>query len=220
MRTGQVVPAILTDSPRELEIMVRQAEGFTTYVQFDIMDGRFVPSHSVTWKDIARIPMKLSWEAHLMVLHPEEQFAGFKQAGARKVVFHYEAVSSPQETIKQARKLGLEVGIALNPETLVSAVLPLIDRVDSVLFLSVNPGFYGSPFIPEVLDKLIELRNTGPDIEIGIDGGIKENNIAQVAQIGADIIFVGSSIFKDTHPERSFHRLVNLAQQGARLRTR
>jgi len=210
----KVVPAILTDDPVALETMLRQAESFTTYVQLDIMDGQFVPSRSITWEHLASLPIKLSWEAHLMVLHPENYLQGFRQAGAQKVVFHYEATSSPGKVISQSKNLGLEVGLAINPETTISTILPLIDEVDSVLLLTVNPGFYGSKFIPEVMDKVIELRRARPDMEIGVDGGIKESNIAQVARAGVDIIYVGSAIFRQPEPGESFRRLLSLAQEN------
>ncbi len=213
-RHTQVVPAILTDDPEALESMVRQAESFTSYVQFDIMDGRFVPSRSISHEHLAALPMKLSWEAHLMVLGPEEYLESFLQAGAQKVVFHYEATSSPGEAISQARELGLEVGLAVNPETPVSTILPLAAEVDSVLFLTVNPGFYGSQFLPEVLGKVTEFRNVQPDTEIGVDGGIKESNIVPVARAGADVIYVGSGIFLQPQPAESFHRLLTLALGG------
>ena len=132
-RLSQVIPAILTDDPKALENMVRQAETFTTYVQFDIMDGQFVPSQSISWEHLAGLPIiGLSWEAHLMVLRPEDYLEGFQQAGAQKVVFHYEATPSPQEVISLARELGLGVGLAINPETPLSAILPLVDEVDGV----------------------------------------------------------------------------------------
>jgi len=219
-KLSRVVPAILTDDPKALETMVRQAETFTDYVQFDIMDGQFVPSQSITWKHLASLSMKLNWEAHLMVLHPENQLEGFRQAGAQKVVFHYEATPSPRGVIALARNLSLKVGLAINPETPVSAFLPLASEVDSVLFLSVNPGFYGSKFIPEVLDKLAEFRSACPDMEIGIDGGIKEGNIAQIARAGADIIYVGSAIFLQPQPAESFHRLLSLARESSRHKMR
>ena len=144
----RIVPAILTDDPATLEKLVRQAETFTDFVQFDIMDGKFVPSQSVSCDQIAALKTKLTWEAHLMVLHPEDCLEDFKKAGARKIVFHYEATASPQEVIRKIKKLGMKVGLAVNPETPVSALTPLVKEVDSVLFLSVNPGFYGAKFIP------------------------------------------------------------------------
>ena len=217
-RLSRVVPAVLTEDPKVLETIVRQAESFTTYVQFDIMDGQFVPSRSITYEHLAAIPMKLSWEVHLMVQHPGDYLEGFLEAGAQKVIFHYEATSSPGEVISQARKLGLEVGLAVNPGTSLSVILPLASKVDSVLFLTVYPGFYGSQFIPEVLDKVVEFRSTAPGVEIGVDGGIKEDNIAKIAQVGVDVIYVGSAIFLQPEPAESFRRLVVLAQEGSRHR--
>ncbi len=219
-KLSRVVPAILTEDPKALETMVRQAETFTTYAQFDFMDGQFVPSRSITWEHLAGLSMKLSWEAHLMVLHPEEQLEGLQQAGAQKVVFHYEATPSPQKVISLARNLGLGVGLAINPETPVSSILPLTGEIDSVLFLSVNPGFYGSKFIPEVLNKLVEFRNARPDMEIGIDGGIKESNIIQIARTGVNVIYVGSAIFAPPQPAESFRHLLSLAEEGSQHRAR
>jgi len=215
---SRVVPAILTDDPKALGNMLHQSETFTDYVQIDIMDGKFVPSSSITAEHLAALKTKLSWEAHLMVMHPEVCLEDFQKAGAQKVVFHYEATDSPQELIVLARNLGLKVGMAVNPETPISAVLPLAGELDSILFLSVHPGFYGAKFIPEVLDKLKEFRNSGYTAEIGIDGGIKESNIVRIAQSGADVIFVGSAIFLQPEPGKSFRHLQNLAEQGWRNR--
>ena len=210
----RVVPALLTDDPKALENMVRQAETFTDYVQFDIMDGQFVPSRSITWEHLARLPMKLSWEAHLMVMHPEACLKDFQRTGAQQIVFHYEATGSPREVISLVRNLGLRVGLAINPETPVSAILPLASEVDSVLFLSVNPGFYGSKFIPAVLDKIVEFRRQQPGMEIGIDGGIKESNISRVARSGVDTIYVGSAISLHPQPGESYRHLLALANEG------
>ncbi len=218
MAINQVIPAILTDDPKALEIMVRQAENFCSYVQFDIMDGRFVPSRSITSENLTALPMKLSWEVHLMVECPEDYLESFSHAGAQKIAFHYEATSSPMEVISQARKLGLRVAIAVNPDTNVSTILSLASQVDSVLFLTVRPGFYNSKFLPEVIDKVAELRSALPEIEIGVDGGIKESNIAEVAQTGVDLIYVGSAIFLQPQPAESFHRLQMLAEEGSRHR--
>jgi ribulose-phosphate 3-epimerase len=106
----------------------------------------------------------------------------------------------------------MQAGIAINPETPISAIRPLVNQVDSVLFLSVNPGFYGAKFIPEVLDKIIEFRKIYPKKETGIDGGIKESNIAQAAKSGVDVICVGSAIFIQPDPAASYRHLTELAK--------
>ena len=217
-RVMRVVPSILTEDTRELERMVAQAETFTDCVQFDIMDGDFVPSRGVTSEALAALRTRLNWEAHLMVLRPATYLDAFKEAGARRVIFHYEATDCPRDVISAARELGLQVGLAVNPETPVSSFLPLSPDVDSILFLSVHPGFYGKEFIREVLAKVAEYRAAQPGKEIGIDGGIKEGNIARVAASGADAAYIGSAIFRQPDPAQSYQRLAALASALSRGR--
>ncbi len=209
------VPAILTDDPIALGKMVFQTESFTDHAQFDIMDGRFVPSRSVSCEQIAALRTKLIWEAHLMVLHPEDYLEEFKQAGAQKIVFHYEATSSPDQIIRQVKSLGMQAGLAVNPKTSVDVIKPLLSELDSVLFLSVNPGFYGAEFIPEVLNKIVAFRKAHPRLEIGIDGGIKEDNIVKIAETGVNVIYIGSAIFRQPQPAENYRRLTRLAEAYA-----
>jgi ribulose-phosphate 3-epimerase len=206
-RNIRIVPAILTDDPTALEKLVHQAEGFTDYAQFDVMDGKFVPSNSVTCSQIAELKTKLAWEAHLMVLHPENCAADFQHAGAEKIVFHFEAAPEPEKVIKTIRGLGIKVGLAINPETSITAVASLVKQVDSVLFLSVHPGFYGAQFLPEVLDKIRAFRKAYPKMEIDIDGGVKEDNIVQIAKSGVDVICIGSALFRQPDPVAAYRRL-------------
>jgi len=210
-RFFRVVPAILTDDEHKLSGMLQQAATFTDYVQIDIMDGKFVPSHSITWEQIRDVPQTLRWEVHLMVEQPEKQLASFKQAGAFKAIFHFEAATNPGRVITRARELGLAVGLAINPETAIEQILSLTSEVDSVLFLSVHPGFYNAKFIPEVLDKITVLRQLCPQLELGIDGGIKDNNINAVAKKGVNEICVGSAIFMQPDPGTSYRKLLSLA---------
>ncbi len=207
---SQIIPAILTDDPISLESMVRQAETFTDWIQLDIMDGNFVPSKSVIDTDIEAVSPLLGWEAHLMVNTPENYVTGFKKAGAQKIVFHYEATQQPRMVIAQAREYDLMVGLAVNPDTPISEILPFVDDLDSVLFLSVYPGYYGKEFMPKVLDKISEFRTAAPYIETGIDGGVKENNITEISRCGVDCIYVGSAIFLQDNPADSYFRLLKL----------
>jgi ribulose-phosphate 3-epimerase len=146
-----------------------------------------------------------------MVQHPEKYFENYQKAGACKVIFHYEATNDTEMVINKARKLNLNVGLAVNPETPVSRLLPVLNKVDGVLLLSVHPGYYGAKFIPEVVDKISELRKLIPDIEIGIDGEIKENNVSLISKSGIDEIFVGSAIFLQQDPGSSYQKLLALA---------
>jgi ribulose-phosphate 3-epimerase len=213
-RSIQVVPAILTDKAETLKAMLDQVKTFTDYAQIDIMDGHFVPSLSISWQVLSKTPIDISWEAHIMIERPEDSLEQFRKAGAKKVVFHFEATQVPRRVIALGKKLKLEMGVAVNPETPVSKVMALTSEVDSVLFLSVHPGFYGAKFIPETLEKIKELKQARPKLTIGIDGGIKEANIVEIAQSGVDQIFVGSAIFLQPEPAESYRRLLSLARNA------
>ncbi|MGD0796056.1 MAG: ribulose-phosphate 3-epimerase [Dehalococcoidales bacterium] len=213
-RSVRIIPAILTDDPVALEKLARQAEDFTDYAQIDIMDGKFVPSNSVTCEQLAALKTKLAWEAHLMVLHPENCVADFRRAGAEKIVFHYEATPEPEKIIRQIRKLGAKVGLAVNLETPILAIARLVKKVDSVLFLAVHPGFYGARFLPEVLDKIAAFRKEYPEMEIGIDGGVKEDNIVKIAGSGVNFICIGSALFRDARPAEAYRRMKALVEAG------
>jgi ribulose-phosphate 3-epimerase len=215
-KSVRVIPAILTNDPLLLQNMLQQAETFTDYVQIDIMDGHFVPSQSISWEQITGIQKEIEWEVHLMVEQPEKQLENFKIAGALKAIFHYEATYSPKRAIAIARNLGIEIGLAINPETPVSSILSLTEDIDSVLFLSVHPGFYGAQFIPGVLNKISEIRLARPTLRIGIDGGIKESNIVQISKSGVDEICVGSAIFNQPLPGESYRKLLELANHDSR----
>ncbi len=213
----RVVPAILTDNAADLERMVRQAEEFAPWVQFDIMDGLFVPSKSIFGAEIAAAKPGFKHDVHLMAYHPESYFADFRLAGARRLTIHYEASYQAAGWAAYIKGLGLEAGLALNPETPAEDVTAeLAAHVDALLLLSVNPGYYGRPFIPDVLEKAKELRRVYPKLTIGIDGGIKAQNIADVARAGVDEICVGSAVFGAPAPAIAYRELLALAEQGWR----
>jgi ribulose-phosphate 3-epimerase len=212
----RIVPAILTDDAQALDKMVASLSGAVKWAQVDIMDGEFVPSKSIGWQQVKAAKLPFDWEAHLMVKEPESYFSGFKSARARRVIFHFEAADDIKATVFAARRLDLEVGIALNPGTPVSAVAEYLPLLDNVLIMSVIPGFYGSKFIPEVLDKVAQIRALTPGISIGIDGGIKESNILEVAAAGVDDICVGSAIFLALDPKAA-HRHLQALVDAANL---
>lgn len=213
----KIVPAILTDDPAGLASMVEVSNRFTDWVQIDLMDGQFVPSYSVTPEDLEKLRPEIGWEAHLMVKHPENMLEQMSRAGAGRVIFHHEATSRHSEVIRQARELNLEVGVALNPETPVEAILEYAPGIDCILLMTVNPGFYGAPFIPGALEKIEQIRNAFPGIDIGIDGGIKPANIDTAARHRLDFICVGSAIFLSPEPAHSYLELcrrVNCSPPG------
>jgi ribulose-phosphate 3-epimerase len=208
---AKVIPAILTGDPDSLSEGLRQVESFTDEVQIDVMDGIFVPSRSVGAQVLSGIKAKLLHEAHLMVTNPDRFAAALRHGGFTRAVFHIEAAGNPKKVINILRSQGLEVGIALNPETPNEKILPFLRDISLVLFLTVDPGFYGSPFIPEVLTKVRSLRANTSSSTIGVDGGINEKNIRKVVEAGADRIYVGSHVFLTRDPKISYQKLNRLA---------
>lgn len=205
----KIVPAVLTDKPEELRRMISQAEAFCDLVQIDIMDGRFVPSKSISAEDLMNVKTNLKLEAHLMVEEPTKYLEAFKRAGARRVVFHYESKESPSEVIAGIRALGLEAGIAVNPETPLADVENFFRDIDILLFLSVNPGYYGSKFLPEVCEKAKTLKDRKDKPIIAMDGGIKADNILLIRDSGVDIACVGSGIYGKGSAEQNYKGLLD-----------
>ncbi len=208
-----VVPSILTDDAASLSSMARSVERFADYVQIDFMDGIFVPSHSVNLSDVAALNLRIPWEAHLMVEKPQEWLRAASEAGASKVIFHLEASGDFLKLASDALALRLRVGLAVNPETPAAAALPLLQAglAESLLFLSVHPGYYGRPFIPKVLEKIADFRRITLEAVLGIDGGINESNLADVVRSGADVAYVGSGILMVPDPASAFHSFHTLA---------
>jgi ribulose-phosphate 3-epimerase len=200
----RVVPAILANDLAAFTSLVRLSESFADYVQIDMMDGLFVPSTSIDAKQLASVKTTLRSEAHLMVKKPEEWLEAAAMFGCEEILFHFEAVDDPVATIQLLRETDFRVGLAVNPETTVADILGIVDKVDSVMFMAVNPGFYGAPFIPQVMDSIRELRKLRRAMDIGVDGGIKLENAVMAMEAGADFVCVGSAIFKASDPGQTY----------------
>lgn len=208
-----VVPAILTDKKKELLDMVNNCSKFCNYVQIDIMDGKFVPSTSISTEDLKGVRFSVKSEAHLMVNEPLKWLEAFKTAGSHRIIYHFEIQKDHLGIIDVIKTQGLEVGLAINPSTTIKDFNFLVDKIDCVLFMSVVPGFYGSKFIPEVLDKIKEFKKMYPAKCTGIDGGIKTDNIMAVAQSGVDYVCVGSAILKAASPKEAYSEIKGLLNE-------
>ncbi|MCK4810324.1 MAG: ribulose-phosphate 3-epimerase [Candidatus Omnitrophica bacterium] len=199
----RIIPAILTKNKEELLGMLTLCRKFTNYVQIDIMDGKFVPSKSISSQELAEIDFPINSEAHLMVVDPCFWLDSFKKFGSERIIYHYEIDKDHEKIISQIKKNGFSPGLAINPSTKINEFKALVDKVDVVLFMSVIPGFYGSEFIPAVLEKIKKFKDLFPNKRIGIDGGIKLDNLKMAVDLGIDDICVGSAILKTDDPEKS-----------------
>lgn len=210
----EIAPSILSaDFARLAEEIQAVERAGASLLHVDVMDGQFVPNITIglpVVKAISRAT-RLPLDAHLMIVEPGRYAEQFVAAGAQMVCIHIEADPHAHRTLSAIRSAGARGGIAINPATSLSAVEEVLKFADYVLLMSVNPGFGGQTFIPESLDKLRRLRKIiderGLDTRIEIDGGIDQENIAEVAAAGAEIIVSGSAIFSAPDPAVAFREL-------------
>jgi len=209
---SKIIPAILTNDIEDANAKIAQLNGLVEWIQIDVMDNIFVPNISIQIKDLAGIEIKAKLEAHLMIKNPQAVFEDCKKLGFKRVIFHFEAVDNVADVLSEMDEFGFEKGIAINPDTDIQKIIPFLDKLDVVLFMSVYPGFQNQKFIPEVLDKIKELKKISPNTKVAIDGGVKKENIKSIAQAGVDDIDVGSAVFIDNDPEKNLEELNNNAK--------
>lgn len=197
------------------------AEGLVTveraglsWIHLDIMDGHFVPNISFGPQVLAalRPRSRLFFDTHLMLLHPDRYLEAFAKAGADRITVHTEADHDVARTLNRIRELGIAAGIALNPDSDASAVLPHLEAVDLVLCMTVFPGFGGQAFIPGALETVRaiaeERTRRGLNFRIQVDGGITPETAADCRQAGADTLVAGTSFFKAADPSTAARVLV------------
>ncbi len=177
-------------------------QGGAEYLHIDVMDGMFVPSISFGMPVIASIRKnsKLIFDVHLMVQEPMRYLEDFKNAGADIITVHAEACTHLHRTLSKIKELGLKASVSLNPETPIDTLNYILDEVDMVLIMTVNPGYGGQTFITNTLQKIKDLKNmalaSGASFDIEVDGGITTSNVTEVLEAGANVIVAGTSIFK------------------------
>ena len=200
-----VIPAIIAKNQEELDLGIKKVQNFSKIIQLDFMDGVFVPNHSIDF-DFKIPKIDCFFEAHLMLKNPLDWIVkNFSKVDM--ILTHYEALSNPQKVIDFVRNEGKKIGFVLNPETSVDELFDYLDQLDQILIMTVNPGFYGSPFIPEIVNKISELREIAPKLDIEVDGGITDKTIDIVDEAGANMFVSGSYILKSKNIKQAFDRL-------------
>jgi ribulose-phosphate 3-epimerase len=209
----KIIPAILAERENDFFFFIKQAEAFTDYVQIDIMDGFFVPSQSIPVSAINRLKTIMDFELHLMVKHPSASMISVVNPCLKKVIFHIESEVKHLSLINQLHERGISPGLAIKPETPLETFSHMVEHVDSLLFLTVDPGFYGSPFKPSVIDKIKETRFRFPNTIIGADGGVSLDNLNLFIDAGVDYACVGSRIFLGDDPGNNYRQFLRRVKE-------
>jgi ribulose-phosphate 3-epimerase len=206
MKKIQISPSILSADFSQLGNEIKRLEeGGADLIHVDVMDGHFVPNLTIGPPVIKALKKNCSikFDVHLMISPVHKYIDAYADAGADIITIHPEATNDLSASIKKIKDLGKKVGVSLNPETKVSIIKDRLDQIDLVLIMSVNPGFGGQKFMPEVLDKIKELKNIQKeqniDFDIEIDGGINFENSKIAIEAGANILVSGTTIFKSNN---------------------
>ena len=206
MKKIQISPSILSADFSQLGNEIKRLEeGGADMIHVDVMDGHFVPNLTVGPPIIKALRKRcsLKFDVHLMISPVHKYINAYADAGADIITIHPEATDNLEASILKIKKLNKKVGVSLNPESKINLILNFLDKIDLVLIMSVNPGFGGQKFIPEVLNKIKELKKIqnerGIDFDIEIDGGINFDNCKTAIDAGANILVSGTTVFKSNN---------------------
>jgi ribulose-phosphate 3-epimerase len=206
MKKIQISPSILSaDFSRLGEEIKKLEEGGADLIHVDVMDGHFVPNLTIGPPVIKNLRKytKLPFDVHLMISPVHKYIENYAEAGADIITIHPEATENLKNSINLIKNFGKRVGVSLNPKTTISTLIDEIENIDLILVMSVNPGFGGQKFMPEVINKIKELKNirekNNYSFSIEVDGGINFSNSKIVLEAGADILVSGTTIFKENN---------------------
>jgi len=191
----KIAPSILAADFGKLNDEIATVEKYVDLLHVDVMDGHFVPNITLGPPVVRKIKTELPLDCHLMIKHPEKYIEDFVKAGAASITVHQEACTHLHKIIQQIHSHKIKAAVAINPATPIEMIEEVLDDVDMVLVMSVNPGFGGQKFIDTALGKIMALRELAPNLDIQVDGGINAETAKMCVDAGANILVAGSYIF-------------------------
>lgn len=205
----KIAASILSADRDNLQKDVNEIENYSDWLHIDIMDGKFVPPVTFIPNQIKSLETKLIKDVHLMVNYPlkENFIRDYIDAGADIITIHEECMDNINKCMDYIKNNGVKLGISINPPTLLKNLMPYLNRADMILIMSVNPGYGGQKFMPEVLQKIKEIRKLNSVIDIQIDGGINKDTIKYAVNAGANVLVAGSAIFGKEDRKKAIEEL-------------
>ena len=215
----KLAPSILSADFSDLGSALKICDdGGAHWIHVDVMDNQFVPNLTIGPPVVKSLRPKTKkfLDVHMMVVKPEELVEPFARAGADNITFHVEATDDPDGIIELIRSCGCKVGVSIKPKTPLEEIYPLLDKVDVVLVMSVEPGFGGQGYLPGSNERITNIRNFLSSncldrVLIEVDGGIKVHNAKEVLNAGADVLVAGSEVFKSSSPVKTIQEFYQLS---------
>ena len=217
----KLAPSILSADFSDLQSALNMCDdGGAHWIHVDVMDNQFVPNLTIGPPVVKSLRSKTErfMDVHMMVIEPEKLVEPFAKAGADNITFHIEATNDPDGIIELIKSCGCKVGVSIKPKTPLTEIFPVLQKVDVVLVMSVEPGFGGQGYIPGTNERIAEIKSflNKDDLDhvlIEVDGGVKLHNAKEVMDAGADVLVAGSEVFKSADPVQTIKEFYHLSVQ-------
>ena len=217
----KLAPSILSADFSDLQSALNMCDdGGAHWIHVDVMDNQFVPNLTIGPPVVKSLRSKTErfMDVHMMVIEPEKLVEPFAKAGADNITFHIEATNDPDGIIELIKSCGCKVGVSIKPKTPLTEIFPVLQKVDVVLVMSVEPGFGGQGYIPGTNERIAEIKsflnkNYLDHVLIEVDGGVKLHNAKEVMDAGADVLVAGSEVFKSADPVQTIKEFYHLSVQ-------
>ena len=209
----KIIPAILVKTKKELKLYLKKTKKIANYVHIDIADGKFVRNKTINYSSFSGLGHLPKLEFHLMIKDPKKDIIRYIPY-SYLIIFHFESTKDVFGVIREIKKHDKKVGIAINPETKISNVVPYLSYLDKIMIMSIHPGKYGQNFMPIALAKIKELRKINKNIDICVDGGISDKTLPISVKAGANCVSVNSYLYNSENLAKTYAKLKRISKNA------